>query len=538
MARAVVERLVVTGDLVARTALHVGGLGEDVTSDMPLARDGAGRFVVPGTSLAGAFRAWCERIFPHPFVTAIWGSADDEGAASRVCIEDITVGGDDTVFVEIRDGVGIDREWGTAADAIKYDRAVLPRGTRLPLRMTIECDTASAASARDMLAALVAALADGEVSLGAAKTRGLGRVRLEDGQIERFDLGSQEGTLALLRRLAWEARVPAGPAGNQPTASGRVEPKPAPGAPPRLTIEIDWHPVGPLMVKAGADGVAVDTLPLLAGCEGGLTTILPGSSLKGVFRVQAERIIRTLLDLPLPTGPRALDRFLNQLRKIPLIDTVFGAAGESPQSGDRIQDTADAADDDVLPGIGGLAVDDCHGATTIPRDAWSRVLQAAIEPPQGRRESPLRQALDDAGLQHWTAAFHVAVDRWTGGAADQLLFTVMEPHAVAWEPIHLTLDVGRLPARDHRAAVTLLLLLVRDLADGRMPLGYGVNRGMGAIAVDRVRVRSRGLPADLAPLAGLDLDRGDLTQLPAELRSTLDAAWQSWLTTASVETTR
>ena len=223
MARTIAGRLVVTGDLVARTALHVGGIGEDVTSDMPLARDGAGRFVVPGTSLAGAFRAWCERAFPSDSSAAIslWGSADEGSAASSVFIEDLVAGTEESLHAEVRDGVGIDREWGTAAAAIKYDRAVLPRGTRLPLRMTIEYDNATADAAHDMAAGLVAALADGEVCLGAAKTRGLGRVVLENGSIERFDIAGPTGTLALLRRLAWESPDSSGSAA-RPAASAKA----------------------------------------------------------------------------------------------------------------------------------------------------------------------------------------------------------------------------------------------------------------------------------------------------------------------------
>jgi CRISPR/Cas system CSM-associated protein Csm3 (group 7 of RAMP superfamily) len=538
MARTVTGRVVVTGELVARTALHVGGMGEDVTSDMPLARDGAGRFVVPGTSLAGAFRAWCERAFPESpaTVTAIWGSADEDGAASRVCIEDIPVGDAESVPVDIRDGVGIDREWGTAAYAIKYDRAVLPRGTRLPLRLTIEHDEGSAESASEMAAALVAALADGEICLGAARTRGLGRVRLEGGRVERFDLGSRDGTLALLRRLAWEARGGRdATAAGRPAASTEIEPRHAPHAPPRLSVEIHWHPVGPLMVKAGADGVAVDTLPLLAGCEGGLSTLLPGSSIKGVLRGQAERIIRTLLDLSLADSSRPLERFLVQLRDIPLVDVMFGAAGESTRGGDDDAPSSVGDGKGPLPGLGALSVEDCHGAGRVSRESWSRVLAAPIEPPKGRKESPLREALNEAGLHDWTAAFHVAVDRWTGGAADQLLFTVMEPHGVEWEPIRLDLDFSRLPEPDHRAAVMLLLLLVRDLADGRLPLGYGVNRGLGSIAVDTVRVSGRGLPADVAPLARIDLECGDIVHLPAGLRASLDDAWQSWLAASAPE---
>jgi CRISPR/Cas system CSM-associated protein Csm3 (group 7 of RAMP superfamily) len=537
MARIVTGRIHVTGDLVARTALHVGGMGEDVTSDMPLARDGAGRLVVPGTSLAGAFRAWCERAFPAAGIKAIWGTADDDGVASSVFIEDIVAGTEDSLHVEVRDGVGIDREWGTAATNIKYDRAVLPRGTRLPLRMTIEHDAETATAAEQMAAGLVAALAAGEVALGAAKTRGLGRVTLENASIERFDVGSRAGTLALLRRLAWDAPG-GGPADARPPASAKISPRPAPHAPPRLAVEIDWHPLGPLMVKAGADGVAVDTLPLMGGREGGLSPLLPGSSIKGALRGQAERIIRTLLDLPLPGGDDDRSRFLEQLRGVPLVDVVFGVAGEAAGRGVAATKPAgDVRDDDVLPGLGALAVEDCYGQCRIARDAWAKVLEAGIDPPPGQKESPLHAALAKAGLEHWTAAFHVAVDRWTGGAADNLLFTVMEPHGVAWEPIRLVLDLERLPRAAWPAAVMLVLLLVRDLAQGRLPLGYGVNRGLGSLAVEAVRIRGRGLGNGLEPLTELDLPAGDVAGAPAELRSALDAAWHAWLASVAASPT-
>jgi hypothetical protein len=214
---------------------------------------------------------------------------------------------------------------------------------------------------------------------------------------------------------------------------------------------------------------------------------------------------------------------------------MFGAAGESTRGGDDDAPSSVGDGKGPLPGLGALSVEDCHGAGRVSRESWSRVLAAPIEPPKGRKESPLREALNEAGLHDWTAAFHVAVDRWTGGAADQLLFTVMEPHGVEWEPIRLDLDFSRLPEPDHRAAVMLLLLLVRDLADGRLPLGYGVNRGLGSIAVDTVRVSGRGLPADVAPLARIDLECGDIVHLPAGLRASLDDAWQSWLAASAPE---
>lgn len=49
--------------------------------------------------------------------------------------------------------------------------------------------------------------------------------------------------------------------------------------------------------------------------------------------------------------------------------------------------------------------------------------------------------------------------------------------------MRLTLDLNRIPDDEQFPAIALLLLLLRDMKQGRIPLGYGVNRGMGAIAI-------------------------------------------------------
>ena len=89
-----------------------------------------------------------------------------------------------------------------------------------------------------------------------------------------------------------------------------------------IEVKVHWRPVGPLMVKAGFDGIAVDMLPLMSGIDGGLSLVLPGSSVKGAIRTYAERIVRTVLDRNL-TGD-----FLCDL-ELPLIDDLFGLRGLS-----------------------------------------------------------------------------------------------------------------------------------------------------------------------------------------------------------------
>ncbi len=95
MARRIHSRLIITGQLIAQTPLHVGGFGNSPDTDLPLAINGRGDFYVPGTSLAGVLRAWCEQNFQGlkiqsgaSLVADIFGpkreKGKDEGHASFV----------------------------------------------------------------------------------------------------------------------------------------------------------------------------------------------------------------------------------------------------------------------------------------------------------------------------------------------------------------------------------------------------------------------------------------------------------------------
>jgi CRISPR/Cas system CSM-associated protein Csm3 (group 7 of RAMP superfamily) len=485
--------------------LHVGGYGEDVDTDLPLARDGAGELYVPGTSLAGALRQLAERLFSESVIDELWGFQDgDQGHASFVLVEDAEIENSDSIVVEIRDHVGIDREFGAAAEHIKYDRAILPRGTRLKLRLMVEvAEHEKRNQALAMLAALKQALEEGEVHLGAAKTRGLGHVRLDGGQLTEQGFASRQGILASLRQ-ANGAVVPQ----KDMDAAKQAHP---PQKRPRLTLKIHWKPVGPLMVKAGFDGIAADMLPLVSGCDGQVSLVLPGSSVKGAFRSQAERIVRTVRGdtSPVWLGGQGRQKFLDAV-DVRLVNELFGRRGEKV-----------AKDDDRtwLPGLGSLGVWDCFGEHLLTVKQWQAIQSAD-------NDKQLRQALNDAGLQPWSQAYHVAIDRWLGSAAESMLYTVLEPHRTEWEPLTLEVNLQRLPSDLQLPALALLLLVVRDLANDRLPLGFATHRGMGTVQVTSLEVQGHDLDEALAGLCGIRLQDGRLTNLPSNLNS----AWQQWVT--------
>jgi CRISPR/Cas system CSM-associated protein Csm3 (group 7 of RAMP superfamily) len=261
--------------------------------------------------------------------------------------------------IEIRDHVGLARDLGAAATAIKFDRAVLPRGTVLKLEMVWElpADEQHAALAKDMLFALLHALRRGEVLFGAAKSRGLGRIALKaDPAIRQQDFLRRAGMLTVLRQGGTRVRF-------SPTQIDRRT--------PQIEIRIDWRPEGPVMVKAGYDGIAVDALPLVTGDADRISPVLPGSALKGALRSQAERILRTVLGIDTPQSDGKRTAFLQQLRdrRLELAHLLFGAPGERARR-------KPPAEEKPVAGASALRVDDVMLRQLLPRQDWEAIENA------------------------------------------------------------------------------------------------------------------------------------------------------------------
>jgi CRISPR/Cas system CSM-associated protein Csm3 (group 7 of RAMP superfamily) len=511
MARRIETRYCITGTLTAASPVHVGGLGGNEDADLALAVDGKGQYYIPGTSLAGALRAWMAAIDAQA-TEALWGASPqarsgDGGHASFIAVED-AVAISERPVEEIRDGVSLDRYSGTAVERMKYDRAILPRGTRFAFELTLDQPAGLAAETwnayHHAFSQLLSALKAGHVSIGAAKTRGLGRVQLSDIAVREQALQSRSGILDALKQGG--------------TSLGEsaflVEGDSAP--PAQLEATVHWHPIDPVMVKAEGEGIAVDILPLVSGVDGAVTFVLPGTAIKGALRAQAERIVRTVLRQEIP------DKFADQLQ-LSLVAPLFGTAA-------RLD-----ANKQQLGQIAALGVEDCYAQLPLSPEQWQNVAGAT-------KADNLQSRLREARLPRTQQAFHVAVDRWTGGAAEGQLYSALEPFGFEWQPLQLSLNLQRLQYRlgsngnpDPLAPVALLLFLLRDLMQSRIPLGYGTNRGMGALAVDEIAFRCEELPAALSalqPLNGCRLTRSDFSELDAELVGTLDKRWQDWIATA------
>ncbi len=474
MARDVVAitRLIATA--TAGSPLHLGGWAAAPGADAALARDGRGRLVLPGSSLAGALRAalgqpWqppppgrAPRTAPATPIEKIWGAADLDGVgASRVVVHDAPVS-TPPEGVGRRDGVAIDRAWGSAADGLLYGRELVPAGATVRLELEVHSTAGSETTDLDLLGRIAAALAVG-LPVGARTSRGLGVLTAEADVIEatqvRYDSPHDY----------WETA-------RKPTVVALPDAAPAEGG--ALDIEVHWTPLGPVSVGSGQATPSVAHLPLAEQHPDHpdlLRLVLPGTALAGALRTRAEFICRTV------SGQDPPEEFSDQLSGAPLAAVLFGHAAGVPGS------TASP-----------LVVHDCPSTTTIPASGWDTIT-CPPDGPDGRPELPrsVSATNDDGTSAELRRTEHVGIDRWTGGASEGRLFCEFEPHGFHYHPIRLRLHRDRITDRATRDAATALLLLVLlELAAGRVPLGGRRQRGHGDVAVTRVVLRGSGLDHD------------------------------------------
>ncbi len=484
--RHITERWIIEGALRLTTPTHLGNGDADPSIDLPLVTDAFdGRAVLNGSSLAGALRHYvneqldgyeayrdpdtrrdAHRERATALAANLFGerpgfdlnaaerqAAADRGSQSRLLIAD-ALGRDETPLVVVRHGVRIEPDKRTAADKALYDLQLLDAGTTfdLSLELLIAADPPdeddpnpttppTRAELLSLLALALRGLQDGAIPLGARKGRGLGECRVSGWRVWRYDLTTPDGLRGWLAHdragAEWQPYQQApqtgddiGPLlGAEPTAGAGRE---------TFTAHAAFTIAGALLVRSGFEGEGPDVVHM-GGEEG---PVLPGTSLAGVMRAQARRIARTLS--------------ADQARAADLVDELFGIMPETGPGGDK---------------------DDAAARRTAGR---VRVT-----------ERPITNGLS-------LVQNRVKIDRFTGGAADTALF---EEQPIFGGGVEMAWTARRaLPAgneidadRRFRAEVGLLLLTLKDLWTGFLPVGGGANVGRG---------RLRGLRATLTHSGG------------------------------------
>lgn len=139
--RGIVERIVVKGILELETPTHLGNGDADGPLDMPLLLDPLeGKALLTGTTIAGALRNYLRTLnFDDELVNRLFGGSNGEStvdARDEENAQSLLIV-DDALGgrpkAELRDGVVIDPKTRTAETGKKFDMELLEAGTRFPL---------------------------------------------------------------------------------------------------------------------------------------------------------------------------------------------------------------------------------------------------------------------------------------------------------------------------------------------------------------------------------------------------------------------
>ncbi len=539
----------ITGILEARTAVHVGsGEGSEV-ADLLLRRDAAGEVIIPGTAIAGALRALLTRLAPRfqgiNACRALWPSAardntknkgcgcaicqlmgdiepNDESprrtAASRILVFNAPLL--ESTSSMVRDSVGIDRRTNAAArqTATKYDLEVLPAGARFELRMELREPPTGKALETDerLLAAALGEWCAGRLTLGGDVGRGLGAFQLTSLHYHERDLETPDALMAFLQADApWSMSEETPPphmeevtdrlwqrlkqivikdiSQTQKQARERIQREckanfsnlqeaqvgPVPVTTGWAAWELMLQAEGPFLTHDATTGGlrGFHHAPLLNVVDDWLHPVLPGSSLRGVLRSHAECIARTLSSYHALTREDAKVYFLSHCpacdplaRRLEATDNH--TALESCDSLLHYQ-ASHPEDQEVQPAQLCLA---CQLFGSARNGSRLRVEDAPFA-----GEEPIYKILDFLG-----------VDRFTGGAAEHLKFDAL----ALWKP---TFKVQLWLEDPEEWELGWLTLVLRDLSEGWLPVGYGAAKGFGKVSIREGSFRRANLPAGEPP---------------------------------------
>jgi len=233
------NRYFISAEIVLQTPLHIGkGISlKPIGTDLPVIKDVFDKPYIPGSSLKGVIRFQTERILrsiekfkdkfgvkmmacdplvdqcvndekrkelrekhtkngnlsEEAFLSELWDETclacrifGSQWFASRIYFKDAYLLDEGNFYkTEIRDGVAIDRDTGTAKSKMKYDYEVVPPGVKFKFEIILE-------NMQDWEVGLICLVLklwkEGQIAIGGKTSVGLGWGSLDKIRIEKIDL--------------------------------------------------------------------------------------------------------------------------------------------------------------------------------------------------------------------------------------------------------------------------------------------------------------------------------------------------------------
>lgn len=447
------------------------------------------------------------------------GKDAKEGTASRLVISTSHPSCDSNFNRKIRDRVGIERDRMTAAYRKKYDVELLEGKICFPIEMILEMRDPPVSYGQEtenillsirkdeefgkeeeeafndnlkLLFALFELLKLEPLFVGGHSSRGTGYARMKDIKVFEINTGTEEGfkhfkEFLLSRDVnhrGRETELPTGLFNSEkwilPVRDKKEDPwEKAEGKTPDKDclnlLEIEYTLSGKFQflvndpIGAAMEGVDHVTMKTANG-----KAVLPGSSIRGVLRSRAEKIMRTF-------GKKVCDIHVNK----------------DPKASEKLCCHAKIRDENKK-----LKLEKMDPLKS--EEEWDRFLCVACRLfGCGRRKSNLMitNAYSDKGYE--LKQDFVAIDRFTGGARAGAKFDA--------QPMLDTQFEGKIILKDfEKWQVGVLALLIKDLRTDRLRFGFGSSKGYGQLKLTNMKVNLHYInDPDMLEITGQD--NGDIS---------------------------
>lgn len=261
--------------LVSKSPMRIGA------DDGELLLDDEGRPFLPGTSWAGACRAYLTALNPES--RDLFGTQGKGGIqqSSRLIFSDGIC--ETPRPFEVRPRVALDRATKTVQKQ-KFEQMMVAAGTRFRAKLTLrtlpDFREDNGGDEKQLVDKMLTALHRGYIRLGASKSTGGGRFEIEDARYVEYDLSNRDDLEAYVEQTKTGSEW-------KPLADGRYD---------MLHITISGEMATPLLIAGPYpyDSGRPDRSPVQASFDGEVRYIIPGTSLKGALRHQTARVIRAV----------------------------------------------------------------------------------------------------------------------------------------------------------------------------------------------------------------------------------------------------
>lgn len=237
------------------------------------------------------------------------------------------------------------------------------------------------------------------------------------------------------------------------------------------SIELEITPLDPLLIKSGQATVSgVDMAFVQTYRNGKAQPFIPGSSLKGVIRSYAEKICRSLRDAPVPVC-------------LPYLDPGKARGGEAMQASCGLvfeKYKKDNKKHDI-------------GTDNIYRLSCPACRLFGSHDYIGRLATTDGYLTDSHILEVRNG---VAIDRFTGGTVQGALYDL---EVLVKGIFKTSIDIRNF----ERWQLGLIGLVLRDMEDGLIRIGFGKSRGFGRIKAKIIKFRVSYYKPGITQLTGI-----------------------------------